>query len=629
MQPLFNRVLFLKASKWFVSNLPVVLATLVYLACASYLLIEMWDHGKVFGLSERNLVEIEKDDLLTFSFVLLLMAASGFMMLVTIGASYINYARLNSERAAAWKKSDSQMRAIESCTDGIAILDAEGKYIYVNTAHADCYGFSNKSEMIGKSWRDLYTPRKALWFSAEVFPKLAEHGEWAGRSYGRRVNGEEFLQEVSLRRLDEGGLICIVRDLSKQEKNDQLMKIIKLAVEAASDGIAITDEENRLLFMNRSYLKIHGYDPYDREKYIGTDWRQLYNKVGQDTINSSVLPTAILKGSWSGSMYVMRRDGGLFYGDASITRLNDGLIVGVMRDATDRKRAEQEREELKEQLFQSQKIEAIGRLIGRMAHDFESVLDSVSANARDLAGEGVSAETCKICAVSIEKEARKAREIVEQLTAFIDEKKNRKSDRVNIVNIARQVSEQLPLQNGISIFSDIRIPEWYIHASADQIAQMIRNICQNSFDAISAGHGKIVIGVKDMDRGVFGLRRYMVSDEPIDRMRQASLRYRQGSNGKHFLLCGFIVKDQSYVQLTISDTGEGIPPDILPNIFDPFFTTKTFNKGTGLGLSTVQGVVAGSGGAIIVETAPLHGTSIHLFFPSYDSVQNSVPVLAA
>jgi signal transduction histidine kinase len=89
------------------------------------------------------------------------------------------------------------------------------------------------------------------------------------------------------------------------------------------------------------------------------------------------------------------------------------------------------------------------------------------------------------------------------------------------------------------------------------------------------------------------------------------------------------VKNQPYVQLTVSDTGQGIAPDILPNIFDPFFTTKTYNKGTGLGLSTVQGIVAGSGGAIIVETAPLHGTSIHLFFPSYESMQDRLSAIAS
>lgn len=624
----FGKFAFKKVAIWGISNLSAVIATVMYMACTAYILMVLLGHRELFGDTKGGFIRLEDVDVSTFSSILLLMALSGFMMLLTIGASFINSARLNKEREDVWKKSDRLMRAIETCNDGIAILDADGKYIYANQAHANLYGFQDKLQLIGKSWRDLYAPKRALWFSAEVFPKLAERGEWSGQSYGQRIEGTEFPQELSLKKLQEGGLICIVRDLSEKTKNDQLMRIIKLAVEAASDGIAITDENNRFLFMNRSYLKIHGYDPYDRDKYIGTDWRYMYNNVGQDMINSKVLPTAIMKGSWRGSTYVMRKDGSLFYGDASITRLSDGLTLGVMRDASERKRAEEEREELKEQLFQSQKIEAIGRLTERMVHDFEEVLDAVTAAAHNLRRDTVSDEARKAYAVSIESEVYKGHDIVDQLGAFM-QNNNRKTGRADIVQITRLLQEQMSADNGISFFTDIRISECLVATGVEQINQMLRNLYQNSLDAMGGRQGKIVITLKDMDKNLLGLRRYMITDEPLDALRVSAERLREGSNGKQYFMAGYLLRDRPYIQLTVSDTGQGIPADILPNIFDPFFTTKPLNKGTGLGLSTVRGTVVGAGGAIIIETALGQGTSVHCFFPFHGKLPEEAPVLAA
>lgn len=519
------------------------------------------------------------------------------------------------------------MKAIEACIDGIAILDARGCYTFVNDAHARFYGFENKESMIGKSWRDLYDPKKAVWLSAEAFPHLEKFGEWSGQSHGRRVNGLEFPQELSLKKLEDGGLICVVRDLSEKVKNDQLMRIIKLAVEAASDGIAITDEENRFLFMNRSFLKIHGYDPYESEKYIGTDWREMYNEAGQAQINSVVLPTTILKGAWSGSTTVMRKDGTLFYGDASLTRLPDGLVLGVMRDVSARKSAELEREELREQLFQSQKIEAVGRLTNRLIHDFEAILESVRASAERLKKESVNDDVRKAHAALIEAESRKARELVEQLITFSENKSKKpgRADVVKAINIAR---ENITMHDCIALFCDIKIQEGIVPISADQILQIIRNLFQNAVESMPEQQGKVIITVKETDRNLFGLRPHMMAEESVERIKSSSVRIREGQGGKWYLMTGFLLKERNYIQVTVSDTGQGIASDILPNIFDPFFTTKALNKGTGLGLSTVHGTVLGAGGSIIVETSMDHGTSVHLFFPR-DESQRDTPVLAA
>lgn len=615
---------------WCSSNLSVIAATGIYILCVVFLVYEIQDHGKTFGLSNSNRNEPDAEDLKAFSCVLVLMAVSGFMMLLTLLGSLIKVKRLIRDREQAWATSASHMKAIESSVDGIAILDRDGRYSYVNKAHAQCYGFESPADMIGRSWRDLYAPNRAAKFLAEVFPQLELHGEWSGQSEGRKKDGAEFPQEVSLKRLEDGGLICIVRDLTEKMRNDKLMRIIKLAVEAASDGIAITDEQNRILFMNRAFLKIHGYDPYERERYINTDWRLLYNGVAQEQINSIVLPTTIVKGNWSGSITVMKKDGSLFYGDASLTRLADGLVLGVMRDISDRRRAEMEREELKDRIFQSQKTEAIGRLTSRLADDFNNILDAVASATDTLHKDEVSNDTRKEHLARIESETSKARDLIDQLQAF-SRNKSVKAGKMDLSDCVEVLGADMAVlvESKITFIADIRISEAFVYSTHEYIYQAVKNLCVNGFESLGGRAGKVVLALKDMDLNLFGLRRYIITDEAPDRMKSSSVRMKAGQGGKHYLMTGFLVKGRSYIQISVSDTGRGITPDILPSIFDPFFTTKAVHKGTGLGLSTVQGTVINAGGAIIVETAPEQGTTVHLFLPRYTVLDDATAGLAA
>ena len=593
-----KHIAFLKrAIFWCSSNIPVIAATIIYALCVVFLVYEIHGHRKLFGMEDNSTNQQSGSNLKAFLCVLILMTVSGFMMLLTALGSLIKVGRLVRDRERAWAVAASQMKAIESSVDGIAILDSEGRYSYVNTAHAQCYGFENPEEMIGRSWRELYTSRRAARFLAEVFPQLERHGEWSGQSEGRKTDGTEFPQEVSLKRLEDGGLICIVRDISEKMRNDKLMRIIKLAVEAASDGIAITDDQNKILFMNRAFLKIHGYDPYERDKYINTDWRLLYNGVGQEQINSMVLPTTILKGNWSGSITVMKKDGSLFYGDASLTRLADGLVLGVMRDISDRRRAEMEREELKDRLFQSQKAEAIGRLTTRLTDDFKSILDVVALATDALHRDNIDDHMKKAQVSGIETETRKARDLVDQLQAF-SRKKSVKAGKIDVSECVESLGADMSALIGrkIVLITDIRISEAFVYSTQEYIYQSLKNICMNAIESLGDHAGKVVLALRDVDPNLYGLRRYIMADEAPDRMKAATVRMKAGQGGKHYLMTGFVVKGRAYVQASVSDTGRGITPDILPNIFDPFFTTKAARKGTGLGLSTAQGTVINAGG---------------------------------
>ncbi len=605
-------------------NIILALTCLGYIFCVGFILSEVMKTGQWFGVYGASI-----EDFKTNLVVIYVMGALGFLMMILMAGSFINLRRLHRSEKKAYDILSKQMKAVESSIDGIAILDAEGNYTYMNKAHATCYGYDDPWELIGRNWRTLYSHANGARLQKEVFPLLRRDGSWAGQSYGLKHDKTEFPQEITLNMLDDGGLICIVRDLTEKIKNDTLMHMIKLAIEAADDGIAVTDQDNRLLFMNCSFLKIHGYDPHDRENYIGTDWRYLYNAVGQEQINSVVLPTTILKGTWAGAITVMKKDGTLFYGDASLTRLPNGMTLGVMRDISDRKKAELEREELRDQLFQSQKIEAVSRLTGGIVNDFSQILQTISMASDIFISDSASPEIRKEYAAMIHSNAKKANDLVDQLLSFTH-KKNVKAGPVNIADCIIKGKRTLEgsIPHNIHYIADIRMDESCTFANPAQIEKIITNLLLNAIDAVGSKQGKVTVALKDTDRSLFGLRRYMIVDEAPDKVKASAVRYKAGPE-KHFLMAGFLVKGRDYIQLTVSDSGQGITPDILPNVFDPFFTTKPLEKGVGLGLSTVQSVVTGGSGAIIIETIPGEGTDIHLFFPKLDAVARGAVAQAA
>ena len=119
-----------------------------------------------------------------------------------------------------------QMTAIETSMDGIAILDATGAYTYLNQAHAIIYGYDSPAELVGRGWQTLYLERERLWFEQEVLPVLAATGRWRGEVVGRKRDGSTFPQEVSLNSLENGGIICVVRDVSERKKaEDEIRRL--------------------------------------------------------------------------------------------------------------------------------------------------------------------------------------------------------------------------------------------------------------------------------------------------------------------------------------------------------------------------------------------------------------------
>jgi len=135
------------------------------------------------------------------------------------------------------------MAAIESSMDGIAILDADENYTYVNPAHARIYGYDSPAELIGRSWRMLYDEEEVVRFERNVMPALRETGRWQGEALGRKSDGSFFPQEVSLNLIEHGGLICVVRDIGERKEAEEEIQKLNESLVARTAELSAKNKE--------------------------------------------------------------------------------------------------------------------------------------------------------------------------------------------------------------------------------------------------------------------------------------------------------------------------------------------------------------------------------------------------
>ncbi|HJV36329.1 PAS domain S-box protein [Geomonas sp.] len=148
-----------------------------------------------------------------------------------------------TDRVLMEERLQKQLAAIETSMDGIAILNSEGEYVYLNHAHAEVYGYPAAAELIGKSWRCLYEDDELERFQRDVLPILFERGAWRGEATGRRADGSRFPQELSLTITKDGGIICVVRDISDLRQSESQLRLLNLDLQARARELTAVNRE--------------------------------------------------------------------------------------------------------------------------------------------------------------------------------------------------------------------------------------------------------------------------------------------------------------------------------------------------------------------------------------------------
>jgi signal transduction histidine kinase len=259
---------------------------------------------------------------------------------------------------------------------------------------------------------------------------------------------------------------------------------------------------------------------------------------------------------------------------------SQGLAV-FLRDITEHKHALEARRLMEEQLHQSQKMESVGQLTGGVAHDFNNLLMVISANLELIEGAADTSDVRR-CAEAARRAADRGAKLTTQLLAF----SRRQALRPKLVNANELISEfQGLIHQAVGDGCEVKLQTdkelWLCHVDPSLLETALLNLALNARDAMA-------------DRGVLQIETQNIVEEES--------------------VAG--CSPGSYVRLSVTDNGSGMPPEVRDRVFEPFFTTKEVGKGTGLGLSMVYGFVRQSGGHIAVESAPGAGTTVALYLPA-------------
>ena len=348
-----------------------------------------------------------------------------------------------------------------------------------------------------------------------------------------------------------------------------------------------------------TYLDYHASDP----SLLGAPPEQFIGKSIQD-----VLPPPVAKAFLEGFAHTRTKActkrieyeldiaGIIRHFEGRITPLDENRLLVIVRDMTEQKIADAEREILQAQLSQAQKMESIGRLAGGIAHDFNNMLGAILGNA-ELAMDSLDSREILLGHLhEIQKAGERSANLTRQLLAFA----RRQTVAPQQLDINQAIESMLKMLQCL-IGEHIEL-EWISHPEAgkvsidpSQLDQILVNLCVNARDAID-NTGKIQIGT-----------------DPISVTGESS-----SALGK--------VAPGSFVRLTVKDTGKGMDRATLGHIFEPFYTTKGMTEGTGLGLASVYGIIQQNNGFVEVSSEPGRGTTFEIFLPQVAESGKAVPL---
>jgi len=499
---------------------------------------------------------------------------------------------LQEAEKALRESEERYRRLVELCPDAVVIIQGDGRVAFVNLSGARLLGAERPQQLVGMPAIDLVHPDDRD-RARERMNSLRE-GKPAPLTQEKMVRIDGGVIDVegaaaAFPYQGEQAIQVVIRDITPRMEAEGAIRrqaeIIRAMAESMGEGLYALDRSGRVTFMNAAAQRLLGWS---REELLFRDLHQMTHYRRPDGTMLSKQDCAVLGVMESRSVVhreddaFIRKDGSFLpvaYTSAPLKTGSEiaGAVV-VFSDIT-------ERRQLEEQLLQSQKMEALGRLASGIAHEFSNALSVVSGYA-ELALEGLAKNhpaRAKIQEVLVA--TGRAAGVTRQLLAF--GRTQVIEPRVLDLNtLVGEIEEMLRRLLGEDIELAIRLaPDLgRIKADAGQVQQVILNLAVNAREAMPRG-GKLTIETRNIEM-----------DEEFAR--------------------GFVdVRPGHYVLLAVSDTGVGMDQATRAHIFEPFFTTKQVGRGAGLGLASAHGIVKQSGGHIWVYSEPKFGTTFKVYWP--------------
>ena len=378
--------------------------------------------------------------------------------------------------------------------------------------------------------------------------------------------------------VQDGPMLLLLIDEPTGGGGTSALSYIETLLSLLPFGLAMADRDGRILFVNKAFARAAGLKSGDKPSYPG----DLVAREDQAAVADAVRRFAVGP-QMSGDIVVRMRDQPdepTALSLAGVRGLGEAAVLLSLKDNS-------EESKLKRQVAQATKMQAIGQLAGGVAHDFNNILTAIIGHCDLMLMRHVPGDSDYDDIQQVKSNSNRAAGLTRQLLAF-SRQQTLRPQILQLPDIVSDVSNLLKRLLGENVRLEVSHGRnlGAVRADPGQLEQVIVNLAVNARDAMPEG-------------GTLNIQTYAVPAAKAREMRQQ------------------ILPVSDYTALRVSDTGLGIPPDILAKIFEPFFTTKELGKGTGLGLSTVYGIVKQSGGYIFAESELGRGASFVIYLPVY------------
>jgi PAS domain S-box-containing protein len=495
---------------------------------------------------------------------------------------------------------------IASVTDyAIYMLSPTGEVVSWNLGAQRFKGYE-PHEIIGKNFSTFYTQEdQTNGIPARALEIARTTGKFEAEGWRVRKDGTRFWASVVLDpiRDDKGELIGftkITRDITDKREAQKALRLseerFRMLVQGVTDyAIYMLSPSGEITNWNAGARRIKGYD---ESEVIGSHFSRFYtDEERAEGKPANALRVASEEGRYEAEGWRSRKDGTRFWAHVVIDAIRDedGALLGfakITRDITERKQAAEQLEKTREALFQSQKLEAIGKLTGGVAHDFNNLLN-VMTNGLSMLRQEVKDANILTLVDSMEKATNRATILTQQLLSFARQQPLRPEPR-DVGRLVTAFETVLRRANRSAVHFEVHVAAHMpaILVDATQFETALLNLVVNARDATPDG-GRIVISADARD-----LSASEAGALPAGR----------------------------YVEVSVTDTGAGMSPEVASRAVEPFFTTKPRGKGTGLGLSQVYGLTQQSGGDLRIVSTLGKGATISMLFPALPFDQKPSPV---
>jgi two-component system, cell cycle sensor histidine kinase and response regulator CckA len=515
------------------------------------------------------------------------------------------YAAQEKARASL-RDSEARLRSyITHAPYGLFVADENGRYLELNPVACAVTGY-DEAELLTMTTSELLLPA-AQEAGRTHFQQVQETGFAVGEFPFRHKSGETRYWRVSAVKLSPTRFIAFKEDITKRKLAEREIRKYKTILDNALHGAAIAHLDGTMLYVNDYFAQTHGYAAAD---LVGQYLSILHNEAQLPAVQA-LLQQMITTGYFfttevwhrrkDGSEFPMLMSGVLIKGEGD----NGDYIAATAVDISDRKQAEeslrqshaelaaalQALQDAQAQLVQQERLAAVGQLAAGVAHDFNNILAAIILYAQ-LMQQPISPQWAQEGLETIETQAKTGARLVEQILDFSRRSMLEKGTLDWLPILKEQIRllvHTLPENIKLS-FTAAQPANYIIHADATRLQQVLLNLALNGRDAMPNG-GELRITLDKLDL-----------TEPQGKLTVGS-----------------------WLQLCVSDTGQGIPEKDRPYIFEPFFTTKPPGKGSGLGLSQVQGIVMQHGGQIEFVTAVNQGTTFTIYLPAIAQKMPAAP----